>query len=208
MGWLIAAGILAVLAVLPLGVGGTYDHTGYLLYLRIGPFKLRLLPRKRKDKKEKKNKKTVSKPKKKAASAQKQNTPKQGSLQDFFPLLRLVLDFLGNTRKKLRVDRLDAKLTLAGDDPADLAITYGNAWAAAGNIVALLEQAFVIKKRNVEVQCDFTAEKTLLFLHMDATITLGRLVCLQVQYGIPVIREYLKIMNQRKGGVKHEPKSS
>ena len=198
MGWLITAGVLAVLAILPLGVGGAYEQAGYLLYFRIGPFKVKLLPRRPKEKKQKEKHtqaKTASQ-----KTEKKKTVQKQGSLQDFLPLLRLVLDFLGNTRQKMRINQLEAKITLAGDDPADLAIAYGNAWITAGNLLVQLERLFVIKKRNVEVLCDFTADKTLLFIRLDATITLGRLLYLQMRYGIPVVREYLKIMNQRKGG--------
>lgn len=201
MGWLITAGILIVLAILPLGVGGAYEQAAYLLYFRIGPIKVKLLPRKAKEKKEKKNNKTQPKNPAKKADNKKQSQ-KQGSFQDYFPLLQLVLEFLGDARRKLRINQLEAKLTLAGDDPADLAIAYGNAWVATGNLLAQLERFFVIKKRDVEVLCDFTAEKTLLFVRFDATITLGRLLCLPLRYGVPVVREYLKIMNQRKGGVK------
>lgn len=202
MGWLIAAGILAVLAFLPLGVGGAYDHTGYVLYFRIGPARITLLPRKQKKKKAKKSENSTQNSGNKRALPKKQGKSKGGSLQDFFPLLHLVLDFLGDARLKLRINNLEVKITLADDDPADLAIAYGNAWTIAGNIMAQLERLFVIKKRNVEIQCDFTAEKTLVFARFDTTISVGRLVWLQVKYGIPVIREYLKIMNQRKGGAK------
>lgn len=202
MGWLIAVGILVALALLPLGVGGVYDHTGYILYFRIGPVRFALLPRKRKKQKAKKADNSTQNSANKKALPKKQDKSKGGILQDFFPLLHLILDFLGDARLKLRVNYLEAKVTLANDDPADLAITYGNAWTIVGNVMSQLERLFVIKKRDIEVQCDFTAEKTLIFARFDTTITIGRLVCLQVKYGIPVIREYLKIMNQRKGGAK------
>ena len=48
---------------------------------------------------------------------------------------------------------------LGGGDPCDLAINYGKAWAALGNLWSRLEQFFVIKKRDVEIQCDFEASQ-------------------------------------------------
>ena len=66
----------------------------------------------------------------------------------------------------------------------------------------LLEKAFVIKKRDLEVACDFLAEKTTMIARLDISITIGRLLSLAVVHGIPIIREFLKVMNKRKGGAK------
>ena len=114
----------------------------------------------------------------------------------------LALEFLGKFRRKLRVNRLELKLVMASDDPCDLAVNYGKAWVALGNLMPQLERLFVIKKRNLEVECDFTAEKTLIFARLDLTITIGRILSLGVVYGIRIIRQYLKIMKTRKGGAK------
>ena len=72
---------------------------------------------------------------------------KGGSLQDFLPVLDRVLDFLSAFRRKLRIKHLELTLILGGGDPCDLAINYGRGWAALGNLVPLLDQAFVIKNR-------------------------------------------------------------
>ena len=56
MGWLIALGIITLLAVLPLGVSVKYDEDGVLLKLIIGPVKITLFPRPKKDQKPKKKK--------------------------------------------------------------------------------------------------------------------------------------------------------
>jgi len=50
------------------------------------------------------------------------------------------------------------------------------------------------------VECDFTAEKTLIDAHLELTITLGRLMHLGLRHGIRVLREYSKIVKLRKGG--------
>ena len=119
---------------------------------------------------------------------------------DFLPLVQLVLDFLGDFRRKLRVNRLEMKLIMAGGDPCDLAVNYGKAWAALGNLMPLLERAFVIKKRNLEVECDFTESKTLVIARLDLTITIGRILSLVVLYAIRALFEFIKITNKRKGG--------
>lgn len=204
MGWLIALGVLILLAILPLGVCARYSAQGPLVRLIAGPVRITLFPRKKKKPKiERQSEQTSSK--KDASSAQSQKPEEQktgGSLKDFLPLVRVALDFLGAFRRKLRVNRLEMKLILAGEDPCDLGQNYGRAWAALGNLMPRLERLFVIKKRDLEVECDFTADQTLIFARLDLTITLGRLVSLAARYGIRALKEYFKILNKRKGGAK------
>ena len=91
---------------------------------------------------------------------------------------------------------------LAGDDPAALAQNYGRAWAALGNLFPLLENAFVIKKRNLEVECDFLADKTTIIVRADLSITVGRIILLLLIRGVPMLREFMKLLKLRKGGAK------
>lgn len=198
MGWLIALAVIVLLAVLPLGASVKYDSGGVLVRLIAGPARITLFPRKKRDKKEKKPKKQEEKPALKTEAAPREQTG--GKLTDFLPLVQVALDFLGDFRRKLRVNRLEMKIIMAGGDPCDLAVNYGRAWAALGNLVPLLERCFVIKKRDLEVECDFVAEETLIYARLDLTITLGRILSLAVRYGIRALREFLKIMKLRKGG--------
>ena len=60
---------------------------------------------------------------------------KGGSWKDFLSLIPVVLDFLGDFRRKLRVNRLEMRLTLAGDDPVTWPSTTagpGRRWATSG----------------------------------------------------------------------------
>ena len=233
MGWYVTLGILAMLAILPLGVSVRYDSEGVLLRLIAGPVKLSLFPRpkkdttKRKEKKPKNNKtrnktanatpadsETVTQALKKTpdvsgesnqngqGSDKNQKKKTGGSITDFLPLVKTVLDFLGDFRRKLRVNRLELKLILAGDDPCDLGLNYGRAWAAVGNLMPQLEKVFVIQKRDVEVECDFTATQTLVIARLDLTITLGRLLAAVVRFAFRGIKQFLQIRKSRKGGAK------
>ena len=125
---------------------------------------------------------------------------KGGSLLDFLPLVRVGLDLLNDFRWKLRLNRLELKLILAANDPADLGLNYGRAWAAVGNLVPMLERSFVIKKKDIEVECDFTTSETLVIARLDLTITLGRLLALVAVYGVRGLREFMNLKNKRKGG--------
>lgn len=205
MGWLITLGILVLLAVLPLGIHIRYDEDGVLGKLIAGPIKILLFPQPKKEKKEKKDK-TKKKPKpekkKKAASAAEKPKEKKkgGPITDFLPLVDVALGFLNGFRKKLRVNCLELKIVMAGGDPCDLAVNYGKAWAALGNLQPLLERVLVIKKRNIELECDFVAASTLVTARVDITMTLGRLLALVAVAGFRAVKELLKIMKKRKGG--------
>ena len=69
-----------------------------------------------------------------------------------------------------------------------------------GDLFPLLERCFVIKKRDIQIQCDFTASETLVTARLDITITLGRIIALAVRYGVRALVEFLKISKSRKGG--------
>ena len=206
MGWIITLGVVVLLAALPLGVRIRYDADGLLVKIIAGPLKFKVFPLPKKGKEEKKPKKTSEK--KSQDSLPKQPQPPQkpkekktgGSLMDFLPLVKTAIDFLGDFRRKLRLNNLELELILAADDPCDLAVNYGRAWAAVGNLMPQLESWFVIKKRNVEVECDFTASQTLVIAHLDLTITLGRLLAAVCKFAIRALTEYMKLKKKRKGG--------
>ena len=220
MGWLITLGIVVLLAVLPLGVHVHYNAEGPVVRLILGPVRLTLVPAKKKPKKEKKKK-----PEKKKEAPKPEEPVKQigrdkpvpspegkaekkeegGSVLDFLPLVRTLFDFLGDFRRKLRLDHLQLKIILAGGDPYHLAMNYGRTWTAVGNLLPKLEQWLVIKKRDIEVECDFVAAQTTVIAHMDLTITLGRLLAAVFKFLFKALIQFLKIMKKRKGGAKNEP---
>ena len=172
MGWLIALGILTALAFLPLGLSLSYDADGFRVYWQVGLITISGSRKQNKSKKDKKKKKPAKKGKKGTSSSKSTEKKKGGSLSDFLPFIQIALDFLDDFRSKLRIRRLEMKLIMAADDPYDLAVNYGRAWAALGNLMPQLERLFIIQKRDLEVECDFEATKTLVVARIDLTITL------------------------------------
>ena len=209
MGVWIAAAIVLILAVLPLGVRVRYNSAGLILRVIAGPLKITVFPRKKKPKKQKVKQKKPKEEQNAEPSASEDKPPqppeaqpeqkeKGGSIARFLPFIKLGLKFLGDFRRKLRLDNLYVRLILAGDDPCDLAVNYGRIWAAVGNLMPQLERLFVIKKRDIQVECDFMASETCVVAHLDITITLGRLLALALVYGVRVLIEFLSM--KRKGG--------
>ena len=201
MGWIIAFCILFLLAILPLGASVLYDADGPRVRVVAGPLKIQVFPMKKKAKKDK-PKKEKPKPAK-AAKAEKKPAPKPqtgGSWTDFLPLVRLALDLLNDLRRKLRVNELKLHLTMAGDDPCDLAVNYGRMNASLAALIAQLERFLVIKKRDVRIDCDFTASETVILARLDLTITLGRILSIAAVYGVRGLKTFLTIKKQREGG--------
>ena len=190
MGWLIALVVIAAILFCPLGVRAIYRQDDSGVWLLVGPFHFRVYPAR--DKKKKNQNASEKK--------EKKNLFKGGRYSDFLPVARAVYRFLEELRRKVLVKRLELKVVLAGDDPADLAINYGKAWAALGNVTPHLERLFIIKRRNLEVECDFTAEETLIYARIDAYITLMRAVHLLSKHGIKLIKEIMELKKLRKGG--------
>ena len=214
MGWIITFVILFLLAILPLGASVLYDAEGPRVRVVAGPLKIQVFPLKKKPKKQKSGKakpKKEAKPKKKkepaegaaAPAPEKKPAPKfdnGGSWTDFLPLVRVALDLLNDLRLKLRVDHLKLHMTMAADDPCDLAINYGRMNASLAGLIAQLERFLVIKKRDVHVDCDFAAAETVIVARLDLTITLGRILSIAVRYGVRALTTFLKIKKQQEGG--------
>lgn len=196
MGWIITFAVLALIGAIPLGISGIYDSSGPVANWLIGPIKIPLYPRKKKEKTQPKHKSEELSRKSSPSGAEK----KGGSFADFLPLFHIATDFLGDLRRKLRVKQLEMHLCMAGGDPCDLAINYGRAWAAVGSLMPQLERFLVIKKRDVQVSCDFTQPNTTIYFRADITVTLGRLLGLLLWYGCRAYKEYFKIKDKRKGG--------
>lgn len=203
MGWMITLGVLILIAIVPIGVSAFYDEEGPRAFVIIGPFRSLVFPsNKEKEKKKGREKKTKEKIESNASEQKKKKKKKGGSIHDFLPVVDVVLDFLAAFGRKIRVNHLEMKLVLGGSNPSDLAVNYGRGWAVLGNLVPLLERAFIIKKRDLEVECDFLAENTVIIARLDLTITVGRALSLLTIRGIPIIRELINLKKLFKGGAK------
>lgn len=210
-GWLIFFGILGLIAMIPVGALVCYDAQGFRASVIAGALKIQLFPRKKagdKPKKEKKQKPDPKPAEEPLPEGKPEGAPSKdlgkpddgGSLLDFLPLLDVALDMLASLVGRLRVNELRLRLTLAGDDPCDLAVNYGRAQAAGAALMAKLNEWLVIKKQDVGIACDFTADETKIVARVDLTITVGRTVGWAVRYGIRALTTFLKIKKQREKG--------
>ena len=87
MGWLIALGILTLIAIIPVGIRVLYGADGPRVAVTAGPIRICVYPVKKRKKKERTEQQNKSKPVKKHASPkQTEKKAKGGSLQDVLSL--------------------------------------------------------------------------------------------------------------------------
>lgn len=195
-GWVVLGIIVLVFVLIgciPVGVDARYHENALALRLKIGLFKLQILPAKPKKKKAA-PKKEKSAPKiaaAKPAKPKKQFQMPKLTLQDILALADLACDTLGNLRRKLRVEVLVLHVTLGGSDPAKAAILYGRAWALIGMLNPKLEQLFVIKKRDIQPVLDYNEKEMKVDAHLALTITIGRAVSLAARAGVRFLKLWL-----------------
>ena len=198
--WMTLLAIFAALVLIgciPVGVDARYNAEGVFLAAKLGPIRLQLLPQKPK-KKKKQQKKPEKAPEKAASQEKKPNPILSGGVDEILQLLDIVLDTLGDLRRKLRVNELTLYVRIGGsDDPAKAAMGYGRAWAAIGAITPSLERLFVIKKRDIQPALDYNETSMKVDARLITTITIGRSLALALHAGV----RFLKILNQRKKAV-------
>ena len=184
--------------VLRVGVLAGYGKEGPFVKLRVGPGYIKVFPVKKDPEKEARNKekKAAKKAKKAEKKAQKPPKPKKkidpgGALDMAKELLPVVNDAGKKFGKELQIDCLDVILTWAGKDPADAAIRYGQAWALMENLMAVLENCFVIKERQVSITVDFYREKPLIYIQAGFSMTPAQLTYIGLPMAVKGLRIFL-----------------
>lgn len=181
----ILAALITIVIIFPVGVRVRYQDDALKMWYTIGPIRLLRYPEDddahEKRKNSKINIRTV------LNEPIKANRRYDNVIGDFWAELKTTLELFWFLRPKLRIKRLVLKLHLAGEDPAALALQYGGAWTAIGGLLPLLEEAFVLKKRQLDVDCNFNGGTTSLDAKLDITIGLGRLLWCLVRYSIEVL---------------------
>ena len=195
-GWVIFGIVIAVFVLIgciPVGVDAGYRENNLSLRLKVGLFKLQVLPAKPKKKAAPKKEKRVSakKAESRPAKPKKQFQMPKLTLSDILALLDLACDTLGDLRRKIRVEILVLHVVLDGSDPAKAAMLYGRSWAMIGALTPKLDQLFVIKKRDIQPILDYNEKEMKIDAHLALTITIGRAVSLAVRTGVRFLKLWI-----------------
>ena len=158
--------LLLLLLLLLLPVRLRVQYNGALqVHAGLGPVCLQLYPRKKRQKEPKKPRERKEKPisdEKKAKKAKKQKKteilPEKPSLQMILALIRLGLKAVGAMLRPISVPRLQLAVQVGGRDAYAVAMTYGELAAGLSALYPVLQKSLRIRKTEISVDADFTAE--------------------------------------------------
>jgi len=194
LGWIIAIVIVLLVLILPVGVSAAYDDNGFLLHLKLGVLKIRLLPRREKSRpKRKRRAKEPAQPK------EKQKKEKQRlRLRDIRELLRIVLRALHRLRVHLSVDVLRLYITVAGDDPYDTVRLYGAVNAGLGIMLAELHKVLKIRDEDVAADLDLEAQQLQITAKITATLQIWEILLIGVCTAAALLAWHIRRKKQDK----------
>ena len=195
--------VLTVLNLLPVGVDAAYADETFSLAARIGPFRLRLLPKppdakpkKKKPQKPKKEKPKKEKPKKKSAPP---------DIRTILALAKLGLQALNRFRQRLRVQLLRLVFVSGAPDPYDTALAFGYVNAALGALTPLAERALRIDERDIQTGVDFQAERPRIDARIVCTIRIGQIVVIALAFGVGFLKQKRNAKQARAARAKTAP---
>lgn len=189
---------LFLLGLIRVGGGGEYSAQGLTAWIKLGPFQIKVFPRKKKEKKPSKAKRSPSKAQKPA-----EEKPKSGGaltrVKEFLPL---ICEAAGALKRRIRIDKLYLDYTLAGkEDAASAAMNFGYSNAAVGMILPLFEQNFEVKDRRVRTAVDFNADSPKIYIYAVISARLGQLVSFALRFGWKFLMVYQKTKNPKKEAI-------
>jgi len=186
--------IIVFFMLLRFGVAVEYGDEGFIVSARVGPFRLRIFPKKEKPgaagrKARRKARKQGKSKKKKKKEEPKKQMP--GSLREYLDMLPPVKNMLSRIRRRLLIKRLAIYYTAAGTDAATTALTFGAANAVMGAMAPILENSFRIKRRDFRTNADFTSAEQKIYVH--ATISMAVWESIYIVFALlPILTGLLK----------------
>ena len=179
--------ILLLLGQVRVGGRAEFNEKGFFLWIRLGRFKLKILPAGPKEEKVGKPKKPKKEKEPKKPKKERPPTPLPekvgGALEYAQALLPVALEAAKGMWRGLRVDVLELELTAGGSDPADTAMLYGQANAALGALWHPLTKAFHVKDGTARVKLDFDAPGTTVYGQAALSIKIGTVVWIGLRAG-------------------------
>ena len=170
-----------LILILRVGARATLEDNVFSLKIIAGPIKLKLLPKDEdkasKPKKEKPEKKKEEKREKKEEEEGEKKKPKiKVTLELVTTALKAVGELLSRLRRKIAIDKLTIHYTVASDDPASAAMTFGYASAGVNALMPVLENTFKIKDSDVGAAVDFEAAENVIFIDAQLTIAVWEII--------------------------------
>ena len=210
---ILAVVVLVLLLMGQIRVGGRaeFNVEGFFLWIRLGRFRIKLLPAKPKGEEKPPKPRKPKKEKRKKPKEEKPSVPLPekigGALEYAQALLPVALEAAGGMWRGLRVDTLRLELTAGAADPADAANLYGQANAALGALWYPLIRMFHVKDGAAQVKLDFNAPGMTVYGTAALSIKIGTVMWIGLRvgckalFGILAARKRLKIKQRQRKAV-------
>ncbi len=217
MGWIIAAGVVLLIALLLAGrVSVFFDYNGELAlkikYLCFTVVKIPSKPKAKKKPKKPKPEKASEKSKKSQKESENDGKKKKGGLlknltfDDIIELLKQALTGIGKPLRKLFksivISHLSLNITVGGDDAAKTAIKFGAMNIAVGNVLGLLDSFLTLKPLDdLNIGVDFQSEKTLYDAYFELRMTLFAGLAAGIRLGRVALKLFGSLKKRKKANI-------
>ena len=174
--------LIVLLMLLRVGVRFSFGDEARLA-VRVGPAALQILPGKAK--KPSKEKKQPFK-------------PTFAEIRSAVPALWTALkNGLRRTRRAVRIDPMRLSVTLAGDDPAQVAQMYGWAEGVMWTLMPRLEELVHMPDPRIHLNVDYQRRQSRAEGEVGLSLRVGDGVLIALAFGIPLLRWYLALRKSR-----------
>lgn len=194
--------IVIGISLLRLGVSLKYSDSGFTAVLTVAFLHFTLYPAKGSPRKKRKKKGKPDK-KKDELEEQKPEGQKGGGTEQFKQWFRIGMDVLRKLRRRLRVNMLQVRHVVAGEDAAKTAIAYGNTCAAVAAILPGLNNLLSIRRQDIKIDVDFTGRASKIYVNVIISLAVWEIIYIAGSLMIPIIQKGLlgKRNAKKKGGI-------
>ncbi len=190
--------LLIIILLLPVGVSSSFISKELYLAVKIGPFRLRLIPAKKKASGEKTEKKTKPQKEKKPKDSSKEKPKLKFELQDILDIAKIGLKALSRFGKSLSIDELMLRLTVGTDDPYDTVVRYGYINAALGGVLPLLHRAVKIRQEDIGTAMSFEDSAVSADFKLTATLQIWEILHIATCAGAAALVWFIRVKRKSK----------
>ncbi len=192
--WVLLAllALLVIALLIPVKVRFRYEDGEPFLAVRYGPVKLQVLPAKEKPEGEEKKKKP---PKKKKAEKPKQAKKNRINMDQILYALEKLPPILGRalrrTGRSIRFEPMKVHLLVAGSNPADAALLYGQLEAALSAGLPTLHRVMRIRDQDIRLFLDFNEQRPDAIADVGVALRPGSLVWIALRAGGSLLKWFV-----------------
>ena len=195
IGWLVTAAVLGLLLSAKVGVNLKWENGTALLKVRVGFLRFSLSTNKRT--KRSRNKKNGDNQTIKKEAKEKKPAMKKWA-RAFLLRWRDVLLLLGKILRSPQLELLRLRITVGNKDPEKCAMQYGKLCAGLSAGLPFVEQQFSIRKKDIDVNCNFALLKNEIYAETEATVRIYEVLAIAVGVLLLLVRIYRDVKNNEK----------